>query len=401
MAPTRRNFLSAAAGAAGLTAVGRDRPLNLHRRLQEAPAGFDPWVEVDGGALRSNLGAITRLASDRPVIAVIKNNAYGLGTTEVAEALDGERSIAAFAVVKVEAAIALRRAGIRKPVLHMGATTLEQARALVHEDIRLAVFDEGDPARMRRLSEEVQAPIPVHVYLDTGMRRLGVPAHRALPWLGSLSGASVRVEGTFMGFTESDFDPEQMRRFRGVADEARRAGIDLGLLHAASSHGLFLRPDAHLDAVRPGLALYGAYPSGADTSLASLATAFRLRARVARVELLREGDTVSYGQTWRADSPTWAATLPVGHVDGYPRRAIDGCEVLIGGRLYPVVGAVSASHTIVILGEEASVSVGDVATLVGPDHPAVHPNEIARRTGHSVYDVLMHLGQGLPRVVIP
>jgi alanine racemase len=90
----------------------------------------------------------------------------------------------------------------------------------------------------------------------------------------------------------------------------------------------------------------------------------------------------------------------VGHADGYPRAAVEGCEVLIGGRLYAVVGAVSASHTIVALGDEATVAVGDVATLVGPDDPAIHPNEVARRTGNSVYDVLMHLGQALPRVVV-
>jgi alanine racemase len=121
---------------------------------------------------------------------------------------------------------------------------------------------------------------------------------------------------------------------------------------------------------------------------------------VARVEHLRTGDSVSYGRNWIAERPTWTATLPVGHADGYPRRAVDGCEVLIGGRLYPVVGAVSASHTIVVLGDDPTVRVGDVATLVGPDDPAIHPNEVARRAGVSVYDVLMHLGQKLPRIVV-
>ena len=400
MIPTRRDFLSVAVGTAGLAAVGRDPSPSPRRAQQSVPAGLDPWIEVDGATLRSNLAAVGRLVEDRPVFAVIKNNGYGLGTVEVAEALDGEASVAAFAVVKVDAALELRAAGIRKPILHMGATSLEQARALVHEGIRLSVFDPGDPARMHTLAEEIQDPVPVHVYLDTGMRRLGLPAHRALPWLRALSDSPVRVEGTFMGFTEGDFDEEQLLRFRNVVEESRQAGIDLGLLHAASSHGLFLRPEAHMDAVRPGLALYGPYPSGSDTSQASLTPAFRLRARVARVELLREGDTVSYGAEWRADRPTWSATLPVGHADGYPRRAVDGCEVLIGGSLYPVVGAVSASHTIVILGDDPSVSVGDVATLVGPDDPAIHPNEVARRAGASVYDVLMHLGQKLPRVVI-
>jgi alanine racemase len=115
------------------------------------------------------------------------------------------------------------------------------------------------------------------------------------------------------------------------------------------------------------------------------------------VERLEAGDAVSYGREYVADRPTWIATLPVGHADGYPRRAVDGCEVLLGGRTYPVIGAVSASHTILEVGDDPAVGVGDEAILVGPDHPAVHPNEIADRAGISVYDVLMHLGARLPR----
>ncbi len=117
-----------------------------------------------------------------------------------------------------------------------------------------------------------------------------------------------------------------------------------------------------------------------------------------RVERLEKGDGVSYGRNYVATRPTWIATLPVGHADGYPRAAVKGCQVAIGRRLFPVIGAVSASHTIVELGDERLAEVGDVATLVGGDDPAIHPNEIAKRAGISVYDVLMHLNPELPRV---
>ena len=402
MAPTRRTFLSAAAATAGLGAL-TPRPglVAEPARAQQARRGSDPWIEVDTAALRANATSLGTLAGGRPILAVIKNNAYGLGTVEVARALDGHPSIAGFAVVKVSAALALRNAGIELPVLHMGATTPGEAMELVAADVRLSVFQDSDPMHLAGLAESFRKRIPVHVYVDTGMGRLGMPAHRALSWMRELATAPVGIEGTFMGFTEeAEFDADQLARFQRLASEARASRLELGLLHAASSHGLFLRPEAHLDMVRPGLALYGAYPTGADSSAAQLTPAFRLQARVARVELLREGDSVSYGRNWVAERQTWTATLPVGHADGYPRRAVEGCEVLIGGRLYPVVGAVSASHAIVVLGEQASVSVGDVATLVGSGDPAIHPNEVARRTGSSVYDVLMHLGQDLPRVVV-
>ena len=402
MAPTRRTFLSAAAAAAGWGALTTPRGVVAEAtRAQQTSRGFDPWIEVDAAALWANATSIGTLAGGRPVLAVIKNNGYGLGTVEVARALDGHPSLAGFAVVKVSAALALQNAGIEMPVLHMGAATRSEATELVAADVRLSAFQDSDPARITELAEAFRRRIPVHLYIDTGMRRLGIPAHRALPWMRELATAPVQIEGTFMGFTEeAEFDADQLARFQRLASEARESRLELGRLHAASSHGLFQRTEAHLDMVRPGLALYGAYPSGADPSAAHLIPAFRLRARVVRVELLREGDSVSYGRNWIAERPTWTATLPVGHADGYPRRAVEGCEVLIGGRLYPVVGAVSASHAIVVLGEQATVSVGDVATLVGPDDPAIHPNEVARRTGSSVYDVLMHLGQNLPRVVV-
>jgi alanine racemase len=113
---------------------------------------------------------------------------------------------------------------------------------------------------------------------------------------------------------------------------------------------------------------------------------------------MRAGDTVGYGRHFRADAPTWIATLPVGHADGYPRRAVNGGNVLIGGRTYPVIGAVSASHTIVNLGLMTTVRVGDVATLLGPDHAEIHPNALAAAAGISVYDVLMHLSPSIRRL---
>ena len=402
MTPTRRTFLSAAAASAGLEALTpRPTLASAAEHAQQARRGSDPWIQVDTAALRANATSLAALAGGRPILAVIKNNGYGLGTVEVARALDGHPALAGFAVVKVSAALALRNAGIELPVLHMGATTPRESTELVAADVRLSAFQDSDPVHIGGLAESFRKRIPVHVYVDTGMRRLGMPAHRALPWMRELSTIPVKIEGTFMGFTEeAEFDADQLARFQSFASQARESRLELGLLHAASSHGLFLRSEAHLDMVRPGLALYGAYPSGADPSAVQLTPAFRLQARVARVELLRAGDSVSYGRNWVAERPTWTATLPVGHADGYPRRAVEGCEVLIGRRLYPVVGAVSASHTIVVLGDQPIVSVGDVATLVGPDDPAIHPNEVARRTGSSVYDVLMHLGQNLPRVVV-
>ncbi|MDH3440206.1 MAG: alanine racemase, partial [Gammaproteobacteria bacterium] len=160
--------------------------------------------------------------------------------------------------------------------------------------------------------------------------------------------------------------------------------------------------DAHLDQVRPGIALFGAYPSDheSESKIAPLMPAFNLRARVVRVERLRPGDSVSYGRNYVADKPTWTATIPTGHTDGYPRLAVNGARILVNDETYPVIGAVSASHTIIEVGTEKKVEIGDVATLVGSGHADIHPNTIAATTGTSVYDRLMHLSPVLPKIVV-
>lgn len=417
---SRRSFLGVSAAALALRGARSGRPGGktvdsdsggpdaapdpTEREAGRAGASFDPWLEVDEATLAHNAAEVARTAGGRPVLAVVKNNAYGLGLETAGSVFDRLPEIVGCAVVKVDAAIALSDAGFDKPILVMGFVEDAEAIELLSRDIRLAPFHDGAADQLRRLSERFQRRIPVHLYLDTGMNRLGVPFRRALPWMrGIAAGGHARIEGTFMGFTEEDdFDPVQLVRFIDVAAAARHEKIPLGRMHAASSHALFHRPDALLDMVRPGLVLYGAYPIGArDLGSGDLRPAFRLRARVVRVERLAPGDSVSYGRNYVAEELTWIATLPVGHADGYPRTAVEGAEVLIGADVYPVIGAVSASHTIVELGAEPRVRVGDVATLIGPDHEAIHPNTLAARAGISVYDVLMHLSAALPRRRIP
>jgi alanine racemase len=401
MQPNRRDFLRVSAGAALLTAVAGDdaaaaRPAHATSRGSSPDSGYEPWLVVDDAALHANAREVARLAGGRPVLAVIKNDAYGLGITRVGPVLDAAPAITGFAVVKPEEALALRASGVRKPILLMGLADVETGVELVRHDVQLAAFTDDAVSRLEAISRATGEPVPVHLYIDSGMGRMGLRHDRALPWLGALARARhVRIAGTFTEFAESDeSDAAQLARFTALAAAAREQGVQLGPLHAASSHGLFFRNDAGLDMVRPGLVLYGAYPAGArQLEAAQLTPAFRLHARVVRVERVLPGDGVSYGRSYVAERPTWIATLPVGHADGYPRRAVNGGHVLIGGRTYPVIGAVSASHTIVELGDEAGVAIGDIATLVGPDHPDILPNTLAERAEISVYDVLMHLAR--------
>ncbi len=404
MAITRRAFVGAAA-ALGLPnqISSTSRTTTATSTTADVQDRFDPWLEIDIEALRHNVRQVTTLTNGRRILAVVKNNAYGLGLTVVPPLLETLPAIAGFAVVKAEAAIALRDAGIRKPILLMGMFPEALGRELVLRDIQLSLYTHDAAHRVASITPTVQRPVSGHLYLDTGMGRMGMPYHRAEPWIESLAADDrIDIAGCYMAFAEDrEFDREQLDRFQRLTDRVRQRGVALGDLHAASSNGVYHLPDAHLDMVRPGIALYGAYPSypEEEQAKARLHPAFRLKTRVVRLAQLREGDSVSYGRNYVAERPTWIATLPAGHSDGYPRQAVNGGQVLINDRLYPVIGAVSASHSIVEIGDEPSVQVGDVATLVGPDRPEIHPNALATTLGVSVYDVLMHLNAETPKIV--
>lgn len=410
MISTRRKFLETAAlGAVGAVITSTPALADVPSPRRGVPPRelgdrFDPWIEVEANALANNVAEVRRLTANRPILAVIKNNAYGLDLITAAALLEPMPEIAGLAVVKVEAALALKEAGVRKPVYLMALFPESLAPELARLGVRPCLYSHDALRLVEPMVRTVGGPIDAEVYLDTGMSRMGIPYHKALSWIESVrDSGKVRVTGVFMGFTEDpEYDKEQLRRFLWVARQASDAGFPLGTLHAASSSAVFEFPESHLDMVRPGMALYGGYPN--DPALqrekASLRSAVRLKARVVRVERLRTGDSVSYGRNYIAHEPTWVATLPVGHADGYPRKAVEGGRILIGPETYPVIGAVSASHTIVELGPEPTVAVGDVATLLGPDHPEVDPNWLSAQTGVSIYDIFMHLNPLLPRIVV-
>jgi alanine racemase len=406
MKTDRRKFLATAAALAfsapGTSAVPSHDSKSINT-INGADT-LDPLIEVIPSAIISNVQTLHRLSGNRPVLAVVKNNGYGLGVDTIAKILESRPEVAGFAAVKVDECMALRNAGIKKPVLHLGMATENDSKALASNDVTLSVYDTSIQKILESIARSMGKPVRCQAYIDTGMCRMGIPYYRAGAWLEQLSAASVAMmEGMFTELAEDpDFDKEQTRRLTELSRNIQLKGVNTGKLHAASSHGIYHCKESHLDMVRPGIALYGAYPDKADDErkIAPLSVAFRLIARVLRVEQLRPGDTVSYGRHYTAKENVWVATLSAGHADGYLREAVKGAQVLVNGELYPVIGAVSASHTIVEIGREPKVKPGDRAILVGPDHPNIHPNKLSSITGVSVYDILMHLSARLPKVLV-
>ena len=418
MKHSRRAFIEA--GLALPAAVGA-----IPSMLEPAPAtesaardsSFDPWVEIHRENLRHNVQEISRRVSGRPILAVIKNNGYGAGVVNIAQLLEPQSEIHGFAVVKLHEAHSLRDAGVKKPILLMGPFDEQNLSDAVARDITPMIYTPIGPA-FDRISARLQKPVPMCICLDTGIGRVGVPYRDTAPLLRDLAGReSVQILCTMMTFTEDpDFDHEQLRRFTETCASLEKEGIALGKKHAAASFALFQHPDAFLDMVRPGMAIYGIYSENEfrHTNILDLRPAISLKSRVIYVKKLRKGESAGYNRAYIAKDDVWVATLPVGHADGWPRTAAPstgrGAKVRIassdgatpsattgsGSELYPVIASVSASHCIVEIGSEEKVKIGDVATFFDAQ-PGSRPEDVSEACGASVYDLTMHLNPLLPR----
>jgi alanine racemase len=201
---------------------------------------------------------------------------------------------------------------------------------------------------------------------------------------------------------DMEFDRVQLQRFTSLLDQASARGLMLGLRHAAASYELHRLPETHLDMVRIGNALFGSPAGRGALTTPDFKPVYRLKARVVRVERLEPGESAGFGRGFKPASPTSVALLPIGHTDGYPSAAAGTCEVLIGGRLYPVVsGGISSAHTLIDVGPDPAVKIGDTATLVGPDHPAILPAQVGERTDLGYYQLMTKFSALLPRRIVP
>ncbi len=331
-------------------------------------------AEIDLGAIAHNVGVLAGLAPDSLVCAVVKADGYGHGVVPVAHAaLAGGADW--LGVAQVQEARALRAAGIDVPILVMSECDAS-AEAL---DVALATglhLVGYRPAFLDALSDRARAlgttPAPVHLKVDTGMRRVGCEPHEAVDLARRIvDDPHLQLAGTMTHLAVAD-EPgnpgtdTQLGRFDQVLDDLAAAGIDPGIRHAANSAATLLHPRAHLDLVRPGIAVYGIPPAPVLAGVAPLRPAMRWTSTVRFVKPVARGEGVSYGHHRVFDAPTVVATIPVGYADGYRRRlGLVGGAVLIRGRRRPIVGVVTMDQLVVDVGPDADVEVGDEVVLLG------------------------------------
>lgn len=363
----------------------------------------DPWLEIDLNNIAWNLSKIQQRVHPRPVMAVIKANAYGHGLTEVAKFLE-KQNARFLAVGKVQEALQVRESGVRSPILNFGPFTRQEAEQLVRSNISQSVYTDNVVV-IAEAARKLNRRAKVHIKVDTGLGRVGIPYLQALPFVEKVAAMpEVAIEGIFTTFTEDEeFDKVQLERFLQVCDSATKRGMTVGLRHAASSAAILSFPQAYLDMVRPGITIYGHYPSVKEYQKRRLGlrAAMALKARVIYVKNLQPGESVSYHRKFTAPNQTTVATLPVGYSDGYPTQVAGKGEAIVLGSRWPVIAAVTANHgTLNVTGAE-ELKIGDESVLIGRQGDnEVTAEEIADWIGTSVYKIVIGMSPLLPRVYL-
>lgn len=373
------------------------------RQLPARPA----WVEIDLGQFRRNLELIN---ADKPaalkVLSVVKDDAFGHGAVPLARvALD--MGIACLAVVTLAEAVALRDAGITAPILMLGQRQPEELPWCVEYHLGCAVQDEDIIQTLARLAARANRRLPVHVKVNTGMNRYGVPWTEAAA-LASLvySQPSLELAGVMSHFAMSDetdksFAELQLKRFLEVRTALDKRGIRPSAYHMCNSGGFLDLPQAHFDMVRIGLLAFGVFPSKVCRRIGGIAPVMTVKTRIAAIQNIGPGDTVGYGLRYHADSPRRIAVLPVGYGDGFPRTRNQG-HVLVRGQRAPLVGGVAMDAFMVDVTDIPGAAMWDEVVLMGRQgDEEITAHDLAAIKNSVSYDVLTGWRERLPRVYLP
>lgn len=372
------------------------------------------WIEIDRAALRRNFRTIQRLVGPAGrIIVMVKADGYGLGAARVAGALE-PLDPWGYGVATAEEGIALRNAGIRRPILVTEPLPSAATEAAASAGLTASISHPSQLDRWAAVAHLSPAGLDFHVEIDTGMGRCGLDWREAAEWVTFLrarTGAQLRWTGVYTHFHSADLvdesSAEQWARFREALRVVEADGVGR-MVHAANSAALLRFPEYRGDAVRPGLFLYGGDPvpevrSAGDsgTHLPRAEVVLSVRARIVMIREVAPGTTVGYGATYRAARRERWATLGIGYGDGLPRALSNRGSALVHGRRAPIVGRISMDLTVIDVTEIPEAAVGDVATLIGRDGgEEITLEEVASQAGTINHEILTGLGSRLPRVEV-
>jgi alanine racemase len=367
--------------------------------------GHPLWAEVDLGAIRHNVATLAGLAPGAEVMGVVKSYAYGHGNPASAWAML-QGGAARLGVARLAEGMHLREAGISAPIHLFTEPPPEAIPALLDHKIVPAVYTPAFALALDRAASARGMRAAVHLKLDTGMHRVGLPpddVEEAVRVLRGLQG--LEIEGVWSHLATADvpghsFTHKQLELFEGLVGDIERLGLRPAFKHIANSAATMSTPASHFDLVRCGVACYGLWPGPDLEGSADLRPALALRARVNMVKTVPAGGALSYGLVYGLEVNSRVVTIPAGYGDGYDRGFSNRAELLLRGRRYRVSGTVCMDQFMVDVGDDL-IEAGDIATLIGEDSGSrITAEELARHVGTINYEITTRVASRVPRVYV-
>ena len=358
---------------------------------------------VDLAAIAGNVRRICDRVFPAEVMAVVKADGYGHGAAPVARAalLAGATQLG---VALLEEGVALRREGLRAPILVLGGLFEDQIEAFLAHDLMMTVYEPKLAELIARRATALGKVARVHVKIDTGMGRVGAIGDplEFIAHLAQLHG--LELAGIYTHFATSDeFDKtyarQQLGNFRALVQRLRERGVAFAYAHAANSGAILDMPESYFNLVRAGVMMYGYYPSRETTESIALQPAMTLRSRILHVKRVPENFYVSYGRTFRTGKPSLLATIPLGYADGFSRRFSNNMQVLVRGRKRPVVGRVCMDQIMIDLGDDSGAARGEEVVLLGKQgQEEITIYDWCEKLETIPYEVTCSISKRVPRV---
>jgi alanine racemase len=362
-------------------------------------------VQVDLDRLSANLAAIQAHVGSAAVMPILKANAYGHGLVRVGQHMQ-QLGVKMIGVAYLEEGILLREAGVTTPILVLGGILGSQAPLFLQHNLALTVSSLQKLEQVQAAAEAAGLAAKVHLKIDTGMERIGVHYYSAEPLLeASLNCKNVEVEGIFSHFANADAADltsarTQVERLQEVLRFYEKRSLPAPLRHMANSGAVLQLPESWLDLVRPGILLYGVYPSAEAQRTVAVQPALRWTSRIVYFKVVQPGHPVSYGSKWQSDHAVRVVTVPVGYGDGYFRAMSGQAQVLIKGRRYPVVGTICMDQFMVNIEQDSAFNEDEIVLVGESDGERITVEDLAAWAGTIPYEILTNINTRVPRVYL-
>ncbi len=360
---------------------------------------------VDLNILKKNFNKIKERVYPSKIMPILKANAYGHGLVRIAQLMQ-ELNADYIGVAVLEEGILLREIGITMPILVLGGVWGNQIPIFLKHDLTITASSIEKLNQIDSFASNMNMKAKVHLKIDTGMERIGVHYYNAKKFLdAALKTKNVIIEGIYSHFANSEkkdlsYTFLQLKRFTEVIDYADKIFLEKPLYHISNSGAILQLPEANFDMVRPGILLYGVYPSTEVKKTIEVEPALTWKSIVVYFKVIKPNHPVSYGSTWQSDHNIRAVTVPVGYGDGYMRSMSNKAEVIIRGKRYPVIGMISMDQIVVNI-ESDSAYNGDEVILIGSDgNTKITVEELAEWAGTIPYEILTNINTRVPRVYI-